>query len=196
MAEAEAKKRVPTTFASRAAQHQGDIISCEQQFKVNSFRRGSSQELFNAILTQNVEVVERLCRLQPELAKLKDKDGNMAAHIAAKIESSADICGMIIEAYPEALVISNGDGFVPGTLVMKNPAISRDCQNMMQDGRTSKKGNWVYDRYEKERHAHAIEYSNQKVKRSMEADAVRHTVAGYVAPRNKAIFLSAHESAR
>ena len=44
MAEAEAKKRVPTTFAARAAQHQGDIISCEPQFKVNSFRRGSSQE--------------------------------------------------------------------------------------------------------------------------------------------------------
>ena len=196
MAHEEATKPNPTTtFAARAAANQGDIIDCEPNFRVSGSRRIFTS-LHEAVLTQNKELVEKLCREHPELAKVKDSNGDMPAHVCARAETPSDICGMVIEAFPEALVLRNNKGFVPGTIAMKNPAISRDVKNMMQDGRTTHRGNWVYDRYEKERHAHAVDHYNQKAKRSMEADAVRHAVAGYVAPRNKAVFLSAHESAR
>jgi len=159
-----------TTFAARAAANQGDIISCEPKYRINSSRRKFTA-LHEAILVQNLEQVTKLCNEFPDMAKVKDEGGNMPAHICAQMSNTpADICALVIEAYPEALVLRNNQGHAPGSLAMQNPNISRDVKNMMQDGRTEKRGNWVYDRYEKERHAHAIEYSYKKDLRSREAD--------------------------
>ena len=195
MAAEQEKKPKVNTFASRAGDTQGDIISCQPKYRVSGSRRVFT-ELHEAVLVQDAPTIIKLCNEQPQLAKVKDKGGNMPIHIAAQRDTSSDICGYLIEAFPEALVIRNDAGRFPGDLAMANPDISRDCKNMMQDGRTEHKGNWVYDRYEKERHAHAVQYAEVKDKRNREADAVRHAVAGYVPPRNVELFLSAHESAR
>ena len=190
------KKPIPATFAARAVAQQGDIISMEPKYRVNSSQRRFTP-LHEAILIQDLDAVVKICTETPDMAKVKDEEGNMPAHICASMDNTpGEICACIIDAYPEALVLRNNLGFVPGTLAMQNPNMSRDVKNMMQDGRTEKHGNWVYTRHEKERHAHAVEYSDKKDRRSREADGVRHSKAGYVAPRNKAIFLSAHESAR
>jgi len=169
------KRSIPSTFAARAKLNQGDIISCEPKFKVSSSYR-TFTNLHEAVLLQNLEEVIRLCKENPNLAKIKDEGGNMPVHICAKMNNTpADMCAAVIEAYPEALVLRNNDGFVPGTLAMQNPSISRDVKNMMQDGRTEKVGNWVYDRYEKERHAHAVEYAAKKDLRSRQADGGKFT---------------------
>ena len=90
----------------------------------------------------------------------------------------------------------NNDGKLPGTLAQSAVGQSRDVKNMMQDGRTNKSGNWVYSRYESARLEAAKDWFYKREARTRNANAVRPAVAGYVQPRNKQRFLSAHESAR
>ena len=190
-----ANRKPRATFAARSNLNQGDIIHCEPEFRVSGSRR-SFTELHEAILLQKHDLTATLLREKPRLCKVKDEGGNMPIHLAAQIVTPSEIVGMIIDAYPEALVIRNHDGFFPGTLAQQTPDQSRDVRNMLQDGRTQRKGNWVYDRYESERHTHAVEWCEARDQRKQHADAVRPTVAGYVQPRNQQVFLSAHESAR
>ena len=74
--EAAARAITPTTFAARAILNQGDIISVEPKFRVSSSQRLFT-ELHEAVLLGKCEEVERLCREQPQLCKVKDEGGNM-----------------------------------------------------------------------------------------------------------------------
>ena len=194
--EAAARAIPATTFAARAILNQGDIINVEPQFRVSGSHRRFT-ELHEAVLLGKYDEVERLCREQPQLCKVKDEGGNMPIHVAAQMDTMPSrVVGMLIDGFPEALVLRNNDGFVPGTLAQQNPKCERDVKNMLQDGRTTEKGNWVYDRYEKERLAATVRRYEARKDRESNARAVRPAIAGYVQPRNKKVFLSAHESAR
>ena len=183
------------TFAARAALKQGDIVSCEPVFKVSGSRRRFT-ELHEAVIRQQHQKTCELVLEHPELCRVKDEDGNLPIHLAAKTATPSEVVGVIIDGYPEALVLRNNDGHFPGTLAQRAPSQHRDVKNMMQDGRTNKSGNWVYTRYENARLTAATEWYDNREARKCNADSVRPTIAGYVQPRNKAVFLSAHASAR
>ena len=184
-----------STFAGRASLDQGDIIYCEPEFKVSGSRRFFTK-LHEAVLLQQHERTIQLTLEHPELCRVRDEGGNLPIHLAAQIVTPSEVVGAIIDAYPEALVLRNNNGLFPGTLAQQSPDQHRDVKDMMQDGRTQATGNWVYMRYETERHAKATQYYNDREKRKSHADAVRPQIAGYVQPRNKNVFISAHESAR
>ena len=62
----------------------------------------------------------------------------MPVHLAAQIPTPSEVVGVIIDGHPEALVMRNNDGKLPGTLAQSAVGQSRDVKNMMQDGRTNK----------------------------------------------------------
>jgi hypothetical protein len=188
-------RRPRATFAKRATLNQGDISKCNPDFKVSGSRRRFT-ELHEAVLMQNHQRTCELVLEKPALCRVMDEGGNLPIHLAAQIVTPSEVVGVIIDGYPEALVLRNNDGHFPGTLAQRSPDQHRDVKNMMQDGRTNKSGNWVYTRYEKARLTAATEWFNNREARKCNADAVRPEIAGYVQPRNKAVFLSAHASAR
>ena len=187
------KKR--NLFAGRASLEQGDINACVREIKVARSQRFITP-LHDAVLLEDAERVKSLCAKHPEYCRVLDNNGNLPLHLAATTSLEADVVGIILDVYPEALVLRNNDGKNPGTIAHNSERAGRNMRDLLCDGRVQAEGNWVFSRYENDRLERAKSRHEAINKRRAGADAVRDAVAGYVQPRNKQVFLSAHESAR
>jgi ankyrin repeat protein len=66
-------------------------------------------------------VIGKMLRFAPEVAKIQDCDGNLPLHCAClNKRPSPDIFNMLIDSFPESITVKNTDGKLPKDLVVYN----------------------------------------------------------------------------